>query len=44
MSVKEIAHSMGFPNEKYFMTAFRKYYGLPPAQYKRHGSARGQVK
>lgn len=42
MSVKDIAHSMGFSNEKYFMTAFRKYYGLSPVQYKRLGSTRGQ--
>lgn len=42
MSVKDIAHSMGFSNDKYFMTAFRKYYGLSPVQYKRLGSTRGQ--
>ena len=44
MSVRDIARSMGFSDDKYFMTAFRKYYGLPPAQYKRHGSVREQVK
>ena len=43
MSVKDIARSMGFSNDKYFMTAFRKYYGLPPTQYKTRGSPWGQV-
>ena len=43
MSVKDIARSMGFSNDKYFMTAFRKYYGLPPTQYKKRGSPWGQV-
>ena len=33
MSIKDIAHSMGFSNEKYFMTAFRKYFGTSPRQY-----------
>ena len=42
MSVKDIARSMGFSNDKYFMTAFRKYYGLPPNQYKRLNSTREQ--
>ena len=44
MSVRDIARSMGFSDDKYFMTAFRKYYGLPPNQYKWHGSVREQVK
>ncbi len=44
MSVKEIAHSMGFPNEKYFMTAFRKYYGLPPNQYRKNAARENEDK
>ena len=39
MSVKDIAHSMGFSNDKYFMTAFRKYYGSSPSQYYRNHTA-----
>ena len=35
MPIKEIAHSMGFLNEKYFITTFRKCYGLSPNQYRK---------
>ena len=35
MPIKEIAHSMGFRNERYFITTFRKCYGLSPNQYRK---------
>ncbi len=43
MSVKDIAHSMGFSNDKYFMTAFRKYYGASPNQYYRNNTSRANA-
>lgn len=44
MTVREIARSMGFQNEKNFITSFRKYYGLSPNQYRKTRSAELQMK
>lgn len=35
-SVKEIAYACGFSDEKYFSRAFRKKYGYPPSQFRKH--------
>jgi DNA-binding response OmpR family regulator/ligand-binding sensor domain-containing protein/two-component sensor histidine kinase len=32
-SVSEIAYLIGFPNAKYFSTAFKKYYGMTPSMF-----------
>lgn len=32
-SVSEIAYLIGFPNAKYFSTAFKKYYGISPTTF-----------
>ncbi|MBR2353843.1 MAG: helix-turn-helix transcriptional regulator [Clostridia bacterium] len=37
-SVKEIALSCGFTDEKYFSRAFKKKYGYPPSQLRNHMS------
>lgn len=34
MSIKEIAYSVGFKDEKYFMKLFRKYEGMTPTSYR----------
>lgn len=31
--INEIAYLTGFPNSKYFSTAFKKYYGISPSRY-----------
>ncbi len=33
-SVKEVAYSCGFSDEKYFMRLFKKYKGLTPSEYR----------
>lgn len=37
MRVNEIASAVGYPNDKYFLNVFRKYYGVTPSQYKTDG-------
>ncbi|MFV0544683.1 MAG: helix-turn-helix domain-containing protein, partial [Bacteroides sp.] len=32
-SIGEIAYLTGYPNAKYFSTAFKKYYGCTPSSY-----------
>lgn len=32
-SINEIAYLTGFPNAKYFSTAFKKYYGITPTKF-----------
>ena len=32
-SIREIAETLGFCNEKYFSTQFKKIYGISPKQY-----------
>lgn len=32
-SISEIAYLIGFPNAKYFSTAFKKYYGVSPTTF-----------
>lgn len=32
-SISEIAYLTGFPNAKYFSTAFKKYYGVSPSLF-----------
>lgn len=32
-SIGEIAYLTGYPNAKYFSTAFKKYYGMTPSEY-----------
>lgn len=32
-SISEIAYLIGFPNAKYFSTAFKKYYGISPTTF-----------
>ena len=32
-SISEIAYLIGFPNAKYFSTAFKKYFGVSPSQF-----------
>lgn len=32
-SISEIAYLTGFPNSKYFSTAFKKYYGKTPSEF-----------
>lgn len=34
VSIKEIAYSCGFPDEKYYMRIFKKYEGITPSQYR----------
>jgi AraC-like DNA-binding protein len=36
LSVKEISFACGFTNEKYFSRAFKKKYGYPPSQFRKH--------
>src|SRR5262245_16795202 len=38
MAVKEIAERSGYPNVQSFTRIFSSVYGLPPAQYRKHGS------
>lgn len=35
LSVKEVAYSCGFSDEKYFMKVFKKQEGMTPSQYKK---------
>ena len=35
LSIKEISEGTGFQNEYYFNTFFKKYYGMPPGQYRK---------
>ena len=35
LSIKEISERTGFQNEYYFNTFFKKYYGMPPGQYRK---------
>lgn len=35
VSIKEVAYSCGFINEKYFMKVFKKVEGMTPSQYKK---------
>lgn len=35
LSIKEISERTGFANEYYFNTFFKKYYGMPPGQYRK---------
>jgi AraC-like DNA-binding protein len=35
-SVREISSACGFTDEKYFSRAFKKRYGYPPSQLKKH--------
>ena len=32
-SIAEISYMTGFPNPKYFSTAFKKFYGVSPSKY-----------
>lgn len=34
MSITEIAERMGFSSSRYFSTAFKKYTGITPTQFK----------
>ena len=34
LSVSAIAHTCGFPDEKYFMRLFKKQEGMTPGQYR----------
>jgi len=36
LSVKQIAFACGFSDEKYFARAFKKAYGYPPSQLRKH--------
>ena len=36
LSVKEISFACGFTDEKYFSRAFKKKYGYPPSQLRKH--------
>lgn len=36
LSVKQISFTCGFADEKYFSRAFKKKYGYPPSQLRRH--------
>jgi len=35
LSIREISERCGFPNEYYFNTFFKRYYGMPPGQYRK---------
>lgn len=35
VSIKEIAYSCGFPDEKYYMRVFKKIEGMTPSQYRK---------
>lgn len=39
LSVKEIALILGFENERYFSTYFKRHYGMPPGQFRRLAGA-----
>ena len=32
-AVQDVAMKVGFPDAKYFSTAFKKHYGVPPSKY-----------
>ena len=32
-TIGEVAYLVGFPNAKYFSTAFKKYYGVSPSLF-----------
>jgi AraC family transcriptional regulator len=36
LSLIEIAHKCGFPDQSQFTTTFRRHLGVTPGQYKRH--------
>ena len=36
LSVKKISFACGFTDEKYFSRAFKKKYGYPPSQFRKH--------
>lgn len=35
LSIKEIAHRLGFEDEKYFMKVFRKHQQMTPTEFRR---------
>lgn len=35
MTAAEVAYKVGFEDQYYFSKSFKKYYGLPPSQYRR---------
>ena len=35
-SVKEVSHMLGFTNQNYFSTVFKKHFGFPPSNVKNH--------
>ena len=35
LSIREVSERCGFPNEYYFNTFFKRYYGMPPGQYRK---------
>ena len=40
ISIKEIAHSVGYDDVYHFSKLFKKYYGLSPLNYRKHYSDR----
>jgi AraC-like DNA-binding protein len=34
-TAKEISRQLGFANERYFSTAFRRYFSVPPGTYRK---------
>ncbi len=38
LSIKEIAHRLGYPGSPQFSRAFRQTFGLPPTQYRAQGT------
>ena len=35
MTAAEVAYKVGFEDQYYFSKSFKKYYGLPPSQYRK---------
>lgn len=40
LSIKQVAHAVGYPDVRYFTTLFRRKIGLPPAAFRRQNGTR----
>jgi AraC-like DNA-binding protein len=40
LSIKQVAHTVGYPDVRYFTTIFRRRIGLPPAAFRRQSGTR----
>ena len=44
LTVTEVAERMGYESSAYFITSFRKYYGITPLQARKEGKLSQKVK